>query len=59
MDRTLKPALLSIHKHQKVYELKETGTTAGMKDQMLNFSQLNQLLGIQRYHEMEEKYVLR
>ncbi|WHY94775.1 isocitrate lyase/phosphoenolpyruvate mutase family protein [Neobacillus cucumis] len=41
------------------HELKETGTTAGMKDQMLNFSQLNQLLGIQRYHEMEEKYVLR
>ncbi|MDQ6598146.1 isocitrate lyase/PEP mutase family protein [Bacillus salipaludis] len=41
------------------HELKETGTTAGMKDQMLNFSQLNQLLGIQRYHEIEEKYVLR
>ena len=41
------------------HELKETGTTAGMKDQMLNFSQLNQLLGIKRYHEMEEKYVLR
>ncbi|MBI0579531.1 isocitrate lyase/phosphoenolpyruvate mutase family protein [Neobacillus cucumis] len=41
------------------HELKETGTTAGMKEQMLNFSQLNQLLGIQRYHEMEEKYVLR
>jgi len=40
-------------------ELKEKGTTAGMKDQMLNFSQLNQLLGIQRYHELENKYVIR
>jgi 2,3-dimethylmalate lyase len=40
-------------------ELRITGTTSGMKDKMLTFTELNQVLGINYYHELEKKYVVK
>lgn len=37
--------------------LKREGTTAGMLDEMLSFRELNDLLGLQTYRQMEERYL--
>lgn len=37
--------------------LKREGTTVGMLDEMLSFRELNDLLGLQTYRQMEERYL--
>lgn len=40
-----------------MHNLKETGTTAGMLDQMVTFSEFNELIGLSRIREYENEYV--
>jgi len=37
-------------------ELKETGTTKRCEDSMLNFSEFNQFIGLEKFQELERKY---
>ncbi|MCP6658173.1 hypothetical protein NL521_30015, partial [Klebsiella pneumoniae] len=37
-------------------ELKETGTTKRYEDSMLNFSEFNQFVGLEKFQELEQKY---
>ncbi|MDR7484920.1 MAG: oxaloacetate decarboxylase [Armatimonadota bacterium] len=37
--------------------LKQQGTTAGMLDEMLSFQELNDLVGLQTYRRLEERYL--
>ncbi|MDR7487033.1 MAG: oxaloacetate decarboxylase [Armatimonadota bacterium] len=39
--------------------LKQQGTTAGMLDEMLSFQELNDLVGLQTYRRLEERYLPR